>query len=444
MDETAEPMVTVDRLEDDQPSYSEASALPPHPRRDSQKASYDATGSSSSTHLSEVPVLTHQSTVIVEYDPSDDVTASGYAGKQHVVDRTHRMFLLVSIPMTVIVFILALALYLSHNVAATNASHAVAGFCALCATVLTGFLIYCHLSAYTNPQQQRYICRILLMVPVYAVDSFVALMAYEYGNVVALVRDTYEAYVIYQFYYLLMDYLNGEDNVVIMWRRHQNSDEPVMAHLFPLNLCCKPIELSHRTLTKWKICLVQYMVLNPLLTLITLPLFFGDVYHEGNFVITDAYPYFAAIRFWSVTFAFTSLVYFFFATKDFMPQHNPMPKFAAIKIVVFLSFWQSILLAALNHFHIIPHTDLWTSDEVATGLQNFIVCIEMYLIALAHRWVFSDEPYIPASGRWGLRSWAVLHVLSVSDVIEATTDVMRHVSPLGTSSPKLQEPVVPN
>lgn len=422
-----------------QPSNEEASFGAK--RRHSQKQSYDATATAVEH---EAPLLQHQNTVIVEYDASEDVTAGGaYAGKQHVVDRTHRLFLVVSIPMTIIVFILALSLYLSDNVAATHASHAVAGFCALCATVLTAFLIYCHLSAYTNPQQQRYICRILLMVPIYAIDSFIALMEYEYGNVVALVRDTYEAYVIYQFYYLLMDYLNGEDNVVSMWQQHQQTPEPVMEHLFPLSLCCKPIVLSHRTLSIWKTCLVQYMVLNPLLTMITLPLFFADVYHDGAFEIGDAYPYFAAIRFWSVTFAFTSLVYFFFATKDFMPQHNPMPKFAAIKIVVFLSFWQSILLAGLNHFHVIPHTDLWTSDEVATGLQNFIVCVEMYLVALAHRWVFSDEPYIPASGRWGLRKWAVLHVLSISDVIDATTDVIRNVSPLGASSPKLHEPPTP-
>lgn len=422
--------------------------LPAHEQRTAEQArppaakSYNAAGSSDNN--TDAPLLQAQQTVVVEYDPTEDVTSTGYTGKQHVVDRTHNIFLYVSIPMTLIACILALSLYLAHSVEAIHASHAVAGFCSFCAVILTGFLMYCHLSAYTNPMQQRYICRILLMVPVYAIDSFIALVEYEYGNVVALVRDTYEAYVIYQFYYLLMDYLDGEDNVVTMWRRHQQTDEPVMEHLFPMNLCCKPIALNHRTLGIWKICLVQYMVLNPLLTLITMPLFFAGAYHDGEFSAGDAYPYFAGIRFWSVTFAFTSLVYFFFATKDFMPQHKPMPKFAAIKIVVFLSFWQSVLLAGLNHFHVIPHTSLWTADEVTTGMQNFIVCIEMYLVALAHRWVFSDEPYIPASGRWGLKKWAIMHVLSVSDIIEATTDVIRHVSPIGLSSPRLTEPDTPN
>lgn len=349
--------------------------------------------------------------------------------RTHLVDRTHKVFLYVSIPMTIIAGILALALYLSHNVQALHASHAVAGFCSFCACVLTIFLIYCHLTTYTCPPQQRYICRILLMVPIYAIDSFVALVAYRYGNLLGLVRDTYEAYVIYQFYHLLMEYLGGEDQVLSMWETQQGTTEPTMEHLFPMNLCLKPLALSRTTLTRWKVCLVQYMVLNPLLTFLTIPLYFTDHYHDGAFVATDAYPYFAAVRFWSVTFAFTSLVYFFFATKDLLEAHEPMPKFAAIKIVVFLSFWQSVLLAGLNHFGLIPHTELWTAEEVSTGLQNFVVCLEMYGAALAHRWVFSDEPYLSLEGRTGLQQWALLHVLSISDVVSATVDAWDVVTP---------------
>lgn len=384
------------------------------------------------------PLLIKETSTYIVTD--DEASTYGYhrdGEGAHTVDRTHAIFLYLSIPSTVIAGILALALYLSHNVAAVHASFAVAGFCAFCATALTGFLIYCHLSAYTSPIQQRYICRILLMVPIYAIDSFFALRYHEYGNVVALVRDTYEAYVIYMFYHLLMEYLGGEEQIVAMWQKQQATEEPTMEHLFPLSLCCKPVALNHETLGRWKFCLMQYMVLNPLLTILTLPLYFSDVYHEGAFEPKDAYPYLAGIRFWSVTFAFTSLVYFFFASKDFMAEHKPMPKFAAIKIVVFLSFWQSVLLAGLNHFGLIPHTELWSAEEVATGLQNFVVCIEMYLVSLAHRYVFTDEPYLPASGRTGLKKWVLLHVLSISDVIDATAGIIKSVSPKGLSSPRM-------
>jgi hypothetical protein len=270
------------------------------------------------------------------------------------------------------------------------------------------------------------------MVPIYAIDSVVALVAYEYGSIMALVRDTYEAYVIYQFYYLLMDYLGGEENVVLLWKeqnRGGENGEPCMNHLFPMNLCLNPLPLTHSTLMKWKICLVQYMVINPFLTLLAIPLYFTGYYSEGVMVATNAYLWFSAIRFVSVSFAFTSLVYFFFATKDFLEPHKPIAKFAAIKAVVFVLFWQSVLLAGLNHFGVIPSTKLWTADEVSTGLQNFVVCIEMYVACLAHRWIFTDAPYLTSAGRFGLQRWAVMHMLSVSDVIENTQDAISKLSP---------------
>lgn len=388
--------------------------------------------------------LPREDSAAVDFAGDIDTARSSDVVRDASIDKSHKVFLYVSIPMTVIAGVLALAMYLSHNVQAVIASHSVAGFCAACATILTVFLIYCHLSTYTSPLQQRYICRILLMVPIYAIDSFVALMAYRYGNILALIRDTYEAYVIYQFYHLLMEYLGGEDQLLAMWANQHKGSEPEMEHLFPMNFCLKPLKLNRQTLRIWLFCLVQYMILNPLLTVITLPLYFAGCYHEGAFVPHDSYPYLAGVRFWSVTFAFTSLVYFFFATKQFLENHQPMPKFAAIKTVVFLSFWQSVLLAGLNHFGIIPHSDLWTSDEVATGLQNFIVCVEMYLVALAHRFIFSDDAYVPPTGRQPLQQWVVLHVLSISDVIDNTADILG-LSPKNTSkeTPFLADEGVP-
>jgi hypothetical protein len=35
----------------------------------------------------------------------------------------------------------------------------------------------------------------------------------------------------------------------------------------------------------------------------------------------------------------------------------------------------------------------WTSDQIAVGLQDFLICIEMFIISLLHTWVFGYEPY---------------------------------------------------
>jgi hypothetical protein len=51
---------------------------------------------------------------------------------------------------------------------------------------------------------------------------------------VNLVRDSYESYVIYTFFNLLMSYLGGEEKVVEAWGKTM----PEMEHLPPM--CCLP------------------------------------------------------------------------------------------------------------------------------------------------------------------------------------------------------------
>jgi hypothetical protein len=343
----------------------------------------------------------------------------------HIVDTLGKVFLWVSIPIAAVCCIIAIVLYSLKDIEAVTVSHSIAGLCAFTSLVLTAIQVFMHLSVYTNPTQQRYIIRIILMCPIYAIDSFVGLVAFRYATVVNLVRDSYESYVIYTFFNLLMSYLGGEEKVVEAWSKTM----PEMEHLPPM--CCLPhVKLNQKTLTIWKICLLQYMIINPLLTLIAIPLYFTGYYEDGKLAPNSVYAWMAAIEFLSVTFAFTSLVYFFFGSKHLLMEHNPLPKFGAIKTVVFLSFWQTVLLAALNHFKVIPHSDTWTADEVSTGMGNFCLCVEMFLITIAHRWIFTDEPYHPLSGRSKLTWFAVRHAFAVTDVITDTHSVVQLMTPL--------------
>ena len=53
-----------------------------------------------------------------------------------------------------------------------------------------GYLIVQHLRFYTRPTHQRYIVRILLMVPIYAIYSTLAIAFWEFQVYFALLRDT--------------------------------------------------------------------------------------------------------------------------------------------------------------------------------------------------------------------------------------------------------------
>ena len=368
-------------------------------------------------------------------DVAEAMSQSEAEPEKSAAQKLHTVFLYLSIPFAVICGIVAVVLYTNHTVEPAHASLAISGMTAFASSVLTIFLIYGHLTAYTNPVEQRLIIRILLLCPIYAIDSFVALKWYQYATVVNLIRDTYESYVIYMFFRLMVGYIGGEKMVLNLWSKEKQS----MPHPFPM--CCLPeLKLNKRTLSVWKVCLLQYMVLNPILTLVSLPLYFARhdgkrIYDEKEVSASSVYVWFSAIKFISVTFAFTSLVYFYLGCKDFLTAHKPLGKFASIKIVVFLSFWQTVLLGALNHFKVIPNRGNWTSDEIATGLGNFVLCIEMYLIAVAHRWIFEDTPYVPAHGRYPLKCDRIKHAFGLGDVVDDTKETIALLTPVSLGSP---------
>lgn len=77
------------------------------------------------------------------------------------------------------------------------------------AAVLAIVHIVQHLRHYTEPMFQRYIIRIIFMVPVYAVCSFASLLAEDAAIYIATIRDCYEAWIIYNFMSLCLEYVGG-------------------------------------------------------------------------------------------------------------------------------------------------------------------------------------------------------------------------------------------
>jgi hypothetical protein len=94
----------------------------------------------------------------------------------------------------------------------------------------SSFLIIAHLRFYTNPNHQRYIIRILMMVPVYSIYSVLSLFFWEQRVFLALLRDSYEAYVMYQFFALCLQYGGGFDAL-----GDRISSQPPFALAFPFN-----------------------------------------------------------------------------------------------------------------------------------------------------------------------------------------------------------------
>lgn len=75
------------------------------------------------------------------------------------------------------------------------------------AVVIAFYSICRHVSNYSAPNEQKYIIRILLMVPIYAIISLVSYVDYHRAIYFQFIRDCYEAIAIPSFFMLMYNYI---------------------------------------------------------------------------------------------------------------------------------------------------------------------------------------------------------------------------------------------
>ncbi|ETV86652.1 hypothetical protein H257_01777 [Aphanomyces astaci] len=266
----------------------------------------------------------------------------------------------------------------------------ISGTFVLTALVISVKLIRNHLVYFAKPLVQRKIIGILWMVPIYATTSWLSLRFKGWSLFLDMLRDCYEAYVIYLFLALMVAYLgDGSDDRVVRILRTL----PDLPHPFPFNYCNPPIKMGKRFLRDCKMAAMQFVVLKPLTGFAAILLERFDLYGQGHFVVNRGYLYLSLIINASVTYAFYYLVLFYLALGTHLKPFNPVPKFLCVKAVLFLSYWQSVVLAFLSRFAIIHELGTWTTDDVTNGIQNVLICFEMMVIAVVHTYAFPFEAF---------------------------------------------------
>lgn len=274
----------------------------------------------------------------------------------------------------------------------------IAGICTLLAVCITSHQIYEHLRYYTCPSEQRWIVRILFIVPIYSIDSWLCLMfftnnAYIFFN---SIRDCYEAFVIYSFLSLCYEYLGGESNIMAEIR-----GKPIRHDYWSLTCCLAGRQYTIEFLRFCKQATLQFCAVKPVMAALTVLLTILGKYHDGDWSLNEGYIWITLVYNVSVTLALYALYLFYTATADMLSPYSPVLKFASVKAVVFLSFWQGVALAILGLADVIvdvtmrssPDTICITRGTVAAGYQNLFVCIEMLAAAVALRFAFGYGVY---------------------------------------------------
>jgi hypothetical protein len=72
-------------------------------------------------------------------------------------------------------------------------------------------------------------------------------------------------------------------------------------------------------------------------------------------------------------------------------------QFLCIKGVIFFTWWQSVLIFYLRAHGVIGNVGDWSSRDVAYGLIDYCVVLEMVGFAIAHGFTFTYTEYLPGS-----------------------------------------------
>ena len=264
----------------------------------------------------------------------------------------------------------------------SDSARTVAGILALCAGLLALANIGRHLRVYRGGVHERSTMRLLLVVPLYGLVSFLSLLIKGEATLyLDTVRDVYEAYVVHLFLALIVAYAGGQARLV-----HALALRPPLAHPWPgSRRCVAPMRLGAPFVRRCAQGTLQFVVVKPAMAALSLSMLAAGQYKS------DAYQWVLLVVYnISYTVALYALLCLYLAARQVVHGHNIVWKFVAVKSVVFLTYWQSLAVAALPG----------VSTEDANRLNDFVLCVEMLGFAALHWKAF--PPHRAARGAFTL------------------------------------------
>ncbi|KAL7465099.1 hypothetical protein ACHAXS_005429 [Conticribra weissflogii] len=265
-----------------------------------------------------------------------------------------------------------------------------AGTFALLSCLISSFHMTAHLRKMNQPFVQRKILAILWMSPIYAATSFLSLVLPPSAEgYLDILKNFYESYVIYQFLSFLIA-------VCLDCLFHPNPEEGEEA-------------MANAVLLECQILAMQFVFFRPVTSILGFVLDLVGGEDDGGHV---SWSFFYSPRFFvllvenvSVFFAFAGLLKFYHAVRDELAWCQPFAKFMTIKGVVFMTFWQGLVISIIFHANNNNDNNNNHDDTSSTPnnnpnsitspqrIQSILICMEMLLFSIAHFCVFPAEEW---------------------------------------------------
>ncbi|KAI0429385.1 DUF300-domain-containing protein [Xylaria sp. FL1042] len=278
----------------------------------------------------------------------------------------------------------------------------IAGGSTIVAYIVSFYLMWQHALNYTKPREQKHIIRILFMVPIYATSSFLSLWFYWHAVYFQVISEAYEAFAISSFF-ALMCHLVAPD--LHEQKQYFRQMHPIKPWLIPVNWfakCCGGDRGCWRVpksgLTWFNIIWVgvyQYCFIRVAMAITSVVTQYFGRYCESSNSPVFAHVWVIVIEAVAVTIAIYCLFQFYTQFRQSLAEHKLGLKVLAIKLVVFLSFWQTIAisLATSSTLNILSPNAKLAYPDLKVGIPSLLLCIEMALFAILHLWSFPYAQY---------------------------------------------------
>ena len=185
------------------------------------------------------------------------------------------------------------------------------------------------------PHIQKYIIRIIVMIPIYSIESWCSLRFHFISIYLQTLREIYESYVIYSFFYFLISLLGNESKLITILKLKSKEK---LQYLYPFNLCCCSNweENSQFFLYYCKLGVFQYVIYKNISLLCIFILMRYNLYHEDSFsFLSNGYIYIYILSNISQLWALYSLTMFYFIFKEELLPWKPFGKFLSVKLVIY-------------------------------------------------------------------------------------------------------------
>lgn len=251
---------------------------------------------------------------------------------------------------------------------------------------ILGFVISCHsiskqLMNYRKPFEQRLMIRIQLMVPIFSISCGVALYYPSFAQVLLdPIKEVYEAFIIYTFFSLMTLLLGGEREIITV---RAPKHRPLRQPIFLLGKCLRSLDLADPADFLFiKIGILQYVWFKPFYSIGLI------IYHFKKWPTLNIIQ--IALYNLSMTWSLYNLALFWACLSTDLKPFDPWRKFLCVKLIIFASYWQSLLIEFISKTPMVRVEDkeLWTYYY-----QNAILCLEMVGFAIFHLQAFPWDIY---------------------------------------------------